>query len=270
MRTRDAAGAPATVRRGRKNPPESSADSAQTERIQKRIAASGFCSRRQAEALIAAGRVAVNGVVVDRLGSKVGPQDVVSVDGKPLPSAELVFLAMNKPKGFVTTVSDPHAERTVMELLPELKAAVKPVGRLDKDTEGLLLFANDGELIHRLTHPRYGVEKEYEVEAKGHVSDSALARLEAGVVVEGSKTAPARIPRKSVRRKAGKTALRIVVHEGRKRQVRLMFEAIGHPVAKLRRVRFGPLLLHRLPRGACRMLSRVEVDSLYKAVGLRA
>ena len=184
-------------------------------------------------------------------------------------STKTYTLIMNKPIGYVTTLFDPQGRPTVKKLLPEIEAMLKPVGRLDMDSEGLLLFTNDGKLAQRLTHPRYGVEKEYEAVVSGIPREENLDRLRKGIwIEEGGKTAPAKVQAVNPGRKAQSTLVRITIHEGRKRQVRLMFEAIGHPVISLKRIRIGPLVLKNLPAGACRMLGKKEVDKLKSVVGL--
>ncbi len=238
------------------------------DRLHKRIAAAGICSRRAAEKLILEGRVSVNGVKIEELGFKVSETDDVVVDGKRLETAKLHYVVLNKPKGYVTTLSDPHAKRTVKDLTPDLGVPLKPVGRLDKDTEGLLLLTNDGALAMRLTHPRFGIEKEYQVAVEGNLSEAAIQRLRKGIYIEGGKTAPAKVERVYFDEKKGWTFFRMTIHEGRKRQIREMAMAVGHPVTKLRRVRFGPLQLARLPRGQCRTLGVQDVDQLYQEAGL--
>lgn len=234
------------------------------ERLHKRIAASGLCSRRAAEDLIREGRVTVNGELVIELGVKVGPDDVVAVDGRTLTEAKLYTLLLNKPKGYVTTLKDPQGRRTIADLLPDLGVQLKPVGRLDKDTEGLLICTNDGDLALRLTHPRYGIEKEYLAVVEGEPDDKSLEKLRKGIYIEGGKTSPAFVARDP---RSGST-LKIIIHEGRKRQIRLMCLAIGHPVKSLKRVRIGHLRIRGVPRGTCRMLGKVEVEELRKSVGL--
>ena len=244
------------------------ATSESVERLHKRIAASGLCSRRVAEELIRQGRVVVNGEVVTAMGVKVGPADVVTVDGAAVQGAKPTYILMNKPTGYLTTMSDPHGRPTVLKLLPRLDVTVKPCGRLDQDTEGLLIFTNDGLFAQRLTHPRYGVEKEYLATVEGIPGETALKALSEGVHIEGGKTAPAQVKLDHASDAKGEAILRLILHEGRKRQVRLMCEAVGHQVKSLRRVRIGPIVLHKLPKGACRLLSVVEVDKLKRLVGL--
>lgn len=223
-----------------------------------------MCSRRAAEELIREGRVTVNGELVIEMGRKVTPEDDVRIDGTKLGFARNHTLVMNKPKGYVTTLRDPQGRRTVAELLPDVGVMLKPVGRLDLDTEGLLLFTNDGELANRLMHPRYGVEKEYIVTVEGEPDEKALDKLRKGIYIEGGKTLPATIESS----KQNPSEFRITIHEGRKRQVRMMCMAIGHPVKTLKRIRIGFLRLHNIPKGTCRMLGKSEVDALRKAVGL--
>lgn len=237
------------------------------ERLHKRIAASGICSRRAAEELIAQGRVEVNGSIVTSMGVKVTEADRIEVDGKALPAVHRpIVLAMHKPPGYVTTLKDPFRRRTVADLLPAMDAVVKPIGRLDFDSEGLLLFTNDGLLAARLTHPRFGVEKEYIALVQGEPTERDLERLRTGIAIGGKKTSPAVVERLEEIR--GNVRLRFVIHEGRKRQIRLMCQAVGRPVLELKRTRVGSVNLGRLPRGRCRILSTDEADGLRRLVGL--
>lgn len=237
-------------------------------RLHRFIAQCGVASRRKAEDLIREGRVSVNGEPVTAMGVTVGPEDVVEVDGTVLsqPSPEVYLL--NKPKGTLTTLSDPGRRPTVAQLLPPSARAVKPVGRLDMDTDGLLLLTNDGDLAMRLTHPRYGVEKEYRAVVQGMPDARDIERLQRGVNVEGKKTAPAQAWVASASERAGTSVLTIILHEGRKRQVRLMCEAVGHPVVSLTRVRIGPFRLKGMRPGECRRLSEQDVARLRKLTGL--
>ncbi|HYM16867.1 MAG TPA: pseudouridine synthase [Dehalococcoidia bacterium] len=245
------------------------------ERLQKILARAGHGSRRSAEALIAAGRVSVNGVTVTAPGSQADPDvDSIELDGRPLRIEQAhVYLVMNKPAGVVTTLRDPQRRRTVMDLLPpSLPPHVFPVGRLDRDTEGLLLFTDDGGLAHRLTHPRYRIDKEYCAEVLGAPGPVALANLRRGVVIDDRRTAPATIelaqPPHGHIAHEGHTWLRLVIHEGRKRQVRLMCAAVGHPVRALVRTRIGDVLLARLLAGKTRPLAVRELAELRRLVGL--
>ena len=251
------------------------------ERLQKILAQAGVASRRAAEALIAAGRVTLNGEVVKEMGVRANPAlDTIAVDGKPLQlkadagqTQKFVYIAMNKPMGIVSTAKDPEGRATVLSLLAGAKLAeqglrVYPVGRLDTDSTGLLLLTNDGDLTFRLTHPRYGVEKEYRVVVRGRPNGEALRRLREGVEIEGEMTAPAKVD--MLTRSEGNTTLRITIHEGRKRQVRLMTAAVGHPVIELTRVRFGPIELGDLQPGKWRNLAAHEAHALRKAVKLKS
>lgn len=245
------------------------------ERLQKILARAGHGSRRSAEALITAGRVRVNGAVVDELGAQADPEtDVIEVDGEAIPAAARhVYVAMHKPRNIVTTAKDPQGRRTVIDLLPPgLPPQVLPIGRLDRDTEGLLLFTNDGEFAHRLAHPRYEIEKEYMALVAGAPSDAAIRALRAGVEIDGRRTRPAAVdvarPPEGYDARDGHTWLRIVIHEGRKRQVRLMCAAVGHQVRTLVRTRIGDVLLGRMARGTTRPLAAREIASLRRAVGL--
>ncbi|HLH46759.1 MAG TPA: pseudouridine synthase [Acidimicrobiales bacterium] len=232
-------------------------------RLQKLLAERGFGSRRASEELIAAGRVTVNGERAV-LGRRVDPEhDRVEVDGVPVATRPgLVHYLLNKPVGVLSTASDPEGRPTVVQLVPP-EPRVYPVGRLDADTEGLLLLTNDGDLAYRLSHPRFGVEKEYLAQVRGRVSPGAVRRLREGVALEDGVTAPARATL------VAPGVLRIVIHEGRNRQVRRMCDAVGHPVQRLVRVRLGPLRDQGLPPGAWRALEPGEVRALEEAAARR-
>lgn len=236
------------------------------ERLQKVLAHAGLGSRRAVEELIAAGRVKVNGRRA-RLGVRVDPsKDEVEVDGSRVPlHQDLVHYVLNKPAGVVSSASDPEGRPTVVELL-DVPARVWPVGRLDTDSEGLLIVTNDGELTHRLTHPRYEVPKTYLAEVRGAVGRGAIKRLIAGVELDDGITKRSRVSLVEATR--GGTLLEITITEGRNRQVRRMCEAVGHPVKRLVRTALGPLHLGRLKPGTFRRLSLEEVRALYKACGL--
>jgi 23S rRNA pseudouridine2605 synthase len=229
------------------------------ERLQKVLARAGLASRRAAEELIAEGRVTVNGEVAE-LGRRVHiDRDRVEVDGALVPVRPgLVYYLLNKPAGVVTTAADPEGRPTVVSLVPA-SPRVFPVGRLDVASEGLLLLTNDGELAHHLTHPRFGVDKEYVVQVDGRLSPGAIRRLRDGVDLEDGRTAPARVAQ------MGPATLRIVIHEGRNRQVRRMCDAVGHPVRRLVRTRIGPLTDRRLAPGEWRLLAPAELRSLSEA-----
>ena len=234
------------------------------ERLQKVLARAGVGSRRTNELLIAAGRITVNGEVAV-LGRRVDPaHDRIALDGVPvIVDATLVHWLLNKPAGYVTTAHDTHGRPTVVDLVPG-EPRVFPVGRLDLDTEGLLLLTNDGDLTELLTHPRHGVEKEYFAEVEGKPSPAELRTLRGGVDLDDGPTQPARV--KIVQESgSGTTALEIVVKEGRKRMVRRMCAAVGHPVVRLARTRIGPLRDARLAPGTWRALTTDEVRALYAA-----
>ncbi len=232
-------------------------------RLHKFIANCGYTSRRRAELLIRAGRVELNGRVQTSLGVTIDPaRDVVQVNGEKLelPGARTIML--NKPRGILTATHDTHDRLTVMDILPRRFShdGVLPAGRLDQDTEGLLVLTNDGDLGHRITHPRYETEKEYEVLVSGRPAAERLREMESGVMIDGRRTAPARLV--SVRSEGHETRIRIVIREGRKRQVRRMFQSIGHEVTYLQRVRIGGLELGDLPSGAWRELGEADVRAL--------
>jgi 23S rRNA pseudouridine2605 synthase len=226
------------------------------ERLQKVLAQRGYGSRRVCEELIAAGRVRVNGEVA-QLGRRVAvEQDQVEVDGHLVSVRPgLVHYLLNKPAGVVTTVKDTHGSRTVIDLVPS-EPRVFPVGRLDAETEGLLLLTNDGELTHHLTHPSFGVEKEYLAQVTGTLSAGTLRRLREGVELEDGRTTPAQVSQPQP------GLVRIAIHEGRNRQVRRMLATVGHPVERLVRVRIGPITDRRLPPGQWRALTPDERRAL--------
>jgi 23S rRNA pseudouridine2605 synthase len=235
----------------------------QGERLQKVLAAAGLGSRRSVERLIEAGRVTVNGRRA-RLGIRIDPaNDKVEVDGSPVPvRQDLAYYLMNKPVGVVTTASDPHGRPTVLDFMPTT-ARVWPVGRLDITTEGALLLTNDGELTFRLTHPSFSVDKTYLAEVRGSIGGSAVRRLERGVELDDGPTGPARVV---VTDRSGSSSLvELSIHEGRNRQVRRMFDSVGHPVIRLARIAIGPLGLGRLRAGTVRRLRPEEVGALYAA-----
>lgn len=241
-------------------------------RIQKILSAAGVASRRAAEELIRQGRVTVNGEVVRELGTRADPaSDDVRVDARRVRSpARRRYLLLYKPRGYVTTRSDPHGRPTVMDLLEGVREYVYPVGRLDYDSEGLLLLTNDGDLAARLTHPRHGIERVYEVRVRGVPDAHALERLSRGVALDGRRTAPAGVTLLATGRgeRKDQAVVAITLREGRKRQVRQMCEAIGHPVVRLRRVRIGPITIGALKTGTFRELTPGELRKLKAAVGL--
>jgi 23S rRNA pseudouridine2605 synthase len=238
------------------------------QRLQKLIAAAGIASRRHAEELIAAGRVTVNGKVIKELGTKADPEkDHIKVNGKlinpQLQAREKVYVLLNKPKGYLSSVSDPEGRPLVTELLPPSLGKVHPVGRLDFNTEGLLLLTNDGEFTNFITAARNRVEKVYEVKVKGVPTDSGIQRLRRGIVLDdGTRTAPAKIEK--LNETQTNAWYEVLLHQGRNQQVRRMFEMIGHSVLKLRRVRIGFLRDENMKPGSWRLLMPVEVKRLTK------
>ena len=229
-------------------------------RLNAYLARAGVASRRRADELIRSGRVRVNGGPGD-LNTAVGGHDVVEVDGAQVRLQRLAHLLLHKPPGVVTTARDHQGRRTVVDLVPA-DPRVVPVGRLDADTTGALVFTNDGDLAHRLAHPRYGVPKVYEVDVEGSPSRGALERLEGGVELEDGPTAPAGV------RRLGKNRIELTLHQGRKHQVKRMCEAVGHPVLRLHRSRYAGLDLRGLEPGEWRALTASEVATFRRLVGL--
>ena len=240
-------------------------------RLQKILSAAGIASRRAAETLIVNGRVSVNGVTVLELGTKADPaHDDVRVDGQRIRiTARHRYILLNKPRGYMTTRKDPEGRPTVLDLLPDVREYIYPVGRLDYDSEGLLLLTNDGDLAQRLLHPSHEVEREYHARVRGVPGESAIERLRKGVVIDGRRTAPAvvRLVETGLGAREDQSLLSITLHEGRTRQVRDMCDAIGHPVVRLKRVRFGPIADRALEVGAYRDLTTHEVGALKRASG---
>jgi 23S rRNA pseudouridine2605 synthase len=236
-------------------------------RLQKILSQAGIASRRAAEKLIAEGRVTVNGDTIREMGVKADPAaDDIRVDGRRVKApARLRYILLNKPSGYVTTRSDEKRRRTVMDLLGGVRDYIYPVGRLDYDTEGLLLLTNDGDLAARLTHPRHGVERTYEARVAGLPDDEALERLRKGIPLDGHRTLPAVAMMVNQRRRSGDAVLLLTIREGRNRQVRRMCEAVGHPVQDLKRTRIGPISDRRLKPGEWRDLAPDEVMALKKA-----
>jgi len=229
-------------------------------RLNAYLARAGIVSRRGADELIKAGRVRVNGTP-GALNTFVGDGDDVEVDGKPVAKQRLAYVLLHKPAGVVTTARDPQGRPTVVALV-SLEARVVPVGRLDVDTTGALLLTNDGPLAHRLAHPRYTVDKVYDVEVEGRPTDAALKRLAEGVELDGGLTAPA------TARRIGRSRIELTIHEGRKHQVKRMCAAVGHPVVRLHRSRYAGLDLQGLAPGEWRELTAGEVGSLRRLVSI--
>lgn len=239
------------------------------ERLQKILAAAGIASRREAEKIITAGRVRVNGKIVTELGSKFDADHVqISVDGKPIKAEMKVYYMFYKPRGVVTTMSDPQNRRSIADFVQDLPERVFPVGRLDYNTEGLLLLTNDGALAQALMHPCHEVNKTYLVKVPGIVPQEKFDLLRLGVKLEDGMTAPAVVNLRSYEHEHNFTLFDMTIHEGRNRQVRRMCDAIGYPVRDLKRIKMGPITLSNLARGKFRELTDGELDALKKAAKL--
>jgi 23S rRNA pseudouridine2605 synthase len=238
-------------------------------RLQKILSSAGVASRRAAERLMTDGRVTVNGDTVRELGTRADPAtDDIRVDGRPIRrDTHRIYLLLNKPRGYVTTRSDPERRPTVLDLVPGVHEYVYPVGRLDYESEGLLILTNDGDLAAALTHPSHEVDREYHARVRGVPDDDALDRLARGVTLDGRRTGPAEVAlvATGVGQHGDQSLVSITIHEGRTRQVRRMCEAVGHPVVRLRRVRIGPLADPNLRPGMCRELTTREVAALRRS-----
>ncbi|MBX7246061.1 MAG: rRNA pseudouridine synthase [Candidatus Sumerlaeaceae bacterium] len=255
--------------RNPQNKNDTAANAEKPVRLQKFLAACGVASRRRCEILIAEGRVRINGALVTEMGTTINPAtDEVRLNGAVVrpPDSGLVYYLLNKPRGYLVTASDQRGRRTIYEILGAIRERVVPVGRLDMDSEGLLLLTNDGELAHRLMHPSYRVEKEYEVVVRGSISTAAISRLRKGLPLDGKVTQPAKV--QLLGKDPNGSRLRITITEGRKRQVRRMMDAVGHSVISLRRVREGALQLGSLLSGKCRPLEANEIELLKHETGL--
>lgn len=234
----------------------------QFERLQKRIANSGYTSRRKAETLITEGKVSVNGKVVTELGTKVGPSDQVSVEGIPLELEDKLYILFYKPAQVITSVSDDRGRTVVTDYFDDLETRIYPVGRLDYDTSGLLLLTNDGEFTNLMTHPRYKIPKTYIAKIEGYILREQVKALEHGIELEDGMTQPAKVKVKKQDKTKNTSLIEITITEGRNRQVRRMFEHFGFKVTNLSRVSFGPLDLKGLGAGEGRVLSPHEVKTL--------
>lgn len=232
------------------------------ERLQKVMAHAGVASRRESEKLITAGRVKVNGEVVRELGHKVTNSDRIEVDEVPIYKEEPVYYLFYKPIGVISAVKDDKDRKVVTDYFPNVEQRIYPVGRLDYNTSGLLLLTNDGEFANTLMHPRYEIDKVYVAKVEGIITGDQRKQLERGVEIDGKKTAPAQAKILSVDKDKKTTIIQVTIHEGRNRQVRKMLEAIGHPVAKLKRERYGFLDLATLQPGDSRILLKHEVQEL--------
>lgn len=237
-------------------------------RLQKYLAECGVASRRACEELIAAKRVRVNGEIAE-IGRTIDPAaDTVEVDGRTIAQDQKIYIVLNKPAGTVTTASDTHGRKTVLDCVRGVSARVFPVGRLDMDVEGVLLLTNDGELAHRLIHPSFEVKKIYQAWVRGHFAPEAGQRLEQGVLLDDGMTAPAQV--EVLRRSQNSTLIQLTIHEGRKREVKRMCAAVGHPVRHLQRVAFGELRANGLRPGEWRYLTPGEIQVLRDHAGLNS
>jgi len=238
------------------------------ERLNKILAISGITSRRRADELISSGLVTVNGLVEKRVGSKaVWGVDSINVDGHPVPDPpKKIYLLLNKPFGYVSTLHDPEGRPIIRDLVKDVKERIYPVGRLDFDSSGLLILTNDGELAFRLMHPKFHIPRTYKVIVEGVISDKSVERLKKGVSLDDGPTNPARV--RIIETQQGRSVVRITIFEGRSREIRRMCEAVGHKTLKLTRIGYGNLDLGELKVGKYRHLKNVEVKALRKSVGL--
>ncbi|WP_164683650.1 pseudouridine synthase [Streptococcus hyointestinalis] len=234
-------------------------------RINKYIAHAGVASRRKAEELIKNGHVTINGTVVDNLATQVKASDRVEIDGSPIYNEEKVYYLLNKPRGVISSVSDEKGRKTVVDLLPEVRERIYPVGRLDWDTSGLLILTNDGDFTDKMIHPRNEIDKVYLARVKGIATKENLRPLTRGVMVDGKKTKPAHYHIVKVDKDKNRSVVELTIHEGRNHQVKKMFEEVGLLVDKLSRIRFGTLDLAGLRPGEFRKLSKKEISQLHNA-----
>jgi 23S rRNA pseudouridine2605 synthase len=232
------------------------------ERLQKILAKAGIASRRRAEQLIRDGRIRINGQVVNAMGCKADPSlDTITCDGKPIDLEQKFYILLNKPSGYVTTLSDPQGRPVVSDLVADIPLRLFPVGRLDLETEGALLMTNDGELGNAILHPRFEVNKTYEATVTGSPPLEKLKLLEQGIEIDGVKTRPAAV--RVLQRRKDQTLVEIIIHEGKKRQVRKMFQAINHRVLHLTRTAYGNLRLGTLPSGKYRILAQNDLKKIF-------
>lgn len=236
------------------------------ERLQKVMAHAGVASRRRSEELIKNGRVRVNGKTVTEMGIRVKKSDQILVDDIPIEEEKNVYILLNKPRGIISSVTDPKNRETVLDLIEGIEERVYPVGRLDYDTTGVLLLTNDGELANKLMHPRYEFEKTYVAKVEGRVTRENLEALKSGVRIDGELTAPAQARIINYEPKTKRTMVELIIHEGKNHQVKKMLEAVGHPVEKLTRDKYGFLTNEGLQSGEWRHLKSFEVNKLYQAV----
>ncbi len=233
-------------------------------RLQVFLSHNGVCSRRDAMDIIQTGRVKVNGRIIKEPSTAVEGTEEITVDGQKIGTKDYSYVMLNKPAGYTTTKDDMHAEKTVMDLLPSTMRHLAPVGRLDRDSEGLLLLTNDGDLAFRLTHPKFHADKTYLVRVKGELTKVKQTKMENGIIVEGKQTAPCRIT--ELKYNGTDTEFKITLNEGRKRQIRMMAKSVGHFVTYLCRLSMGKLMLGNLPKGQWRILSCEEIEPLQHQV----
>ncbi|GEK88084.1 pseudouridine synthase [Alkalibacterium putridalgicola] len=236
------------------------------ERLQKVMAHAGIASRRGSEKLIKEGRVQVNGKVVTEMGLNVSHADTIAVDGVPITKEEKLYFILNKPRGVISSADDPKGRKTVVDFFSHVDQRVYPVGRLDYDTTGVLLLTNDGELTNQLTHPKYGIEKTYIAKVEGLIHKSSISKLEKGLEIDGYKTRPAKARIIDIDIKKNKSMVELTIHEGKNHQVKKMLKAVGHPVEKLNRDRYGFLTTEGLQSGEWRELKTFEVNKLKQLV----
>lgn len=232
------------------------------ERLQKVMAHAGVASRRKSEKMIKDGRVKVNGETVTEMGYQVKNSDTIEVDGIPLNKEEPIYILLNKPRGVVSTADDPKGRETVVDLIEGIEQRIYPVGRLDYDTTGVLVLTNDGELAHKLMHPKFEFEKTYVAKVEGRVTREDITRLERGLIIDGEKTAPAQARILNYDKRSDKSKVELIIHEGKNHQVKKMLQAVGHPVEKLTRDAYGFLNTEGLQSGEWRELKQYEVNKL--------
>lgn len=240
------------------------------ERLQKVLAGAGVASRRKCEEYIVEGRVKVNGKVIDKLGTKVDPEkDLIEFDNKKINNKieKKIYVLLNKPLNYITTMNDPEGRKNVADLVNKISQRIYPVGRLDYDTEGLLIMTNDGDLTYKLTHPSHEIKKTYLAVVEGFPGGQALNKLKSGILLEDGLTAPA--DAKLLKKYKKSSLLQITIHEGRNRQVRRMCDAVGHPVVKLKRIQIAFLRLDNLKTGKYRHLTVAEIDKLKKILNIK-
>lgn len=232
-------------------------------RLQKYLAEAGVASRRKCEELIAQGKIEVNGQIVTVPGTKINGSEIIKVDGREIRQEQRkVYVLLNKPAGYISTAKDQFSRKTVLDLVSTVKERIYPVGRLDYDTSGLIMLTNDGELANQLTHPKHEMQKVYRVMIEGTMSEEEMATIKTGVTIEDYKTAPANV--KIIDTSKKDSIIELSIHEGKNRQIRKMFDALGHTVLRLKRIAIGPLTIEGLEEGKWRYLSKKEIEVMKK------